>query len=61
MENINVSLNAQTYNALVSALANMPNHTNTYWILQEIERQAKEQMDALEAAEKAEKPDDNED
>jgi|DEB3_MinimDraft_2_1074329.scaffolds.fasta_scaffold00294_7 hypothetical protein len=61
MENINVSLNAQTYNALVSALANMPNHTNTYWILQEIERQAKEQMDAFEAAEKAEKPDDNED
>jgi hypothetical protein len=53
MENINVSLNAQTYNALVSALANMPNHTNTYWILQEIERQAKEQMDAFEAAEKA--------
>ena len=53
MENINVSLNAQTYNALVSALANMPNHTNTYGILQEIERQAKEQMDAFEVNEKS--------
>jgi hypothetical protein len=53
MEHVTLTLTAQSYNALVSALALLPNHTNTYGILQEIERQAKEQMDAFEVNEKS--------
>jgi hypothetical protein len=52
MENVVITLNANAYNHLVSLLADLPNRSNSYGILMEIERQAKEQMDAFEAAEK---------
>lgn len=57
MESVQITLNANAYNHLVSLLAELPNKSNSYGILAEIERQAKEQFDALEAAEKAENAD----
>lgn len=54
MENVTITLNANAYNHLVSLLAELPNKSNSYGILMEIERQAKEQMDAFAEAEKAE-------
>lgn len=57
METVQITLHAQAYNLLVSVLAELPNKSNSYGILMEIERQAKEQFDAFEAAEKAEKAD----
>jgi len=56
METVQITLNAQAYNHLVSILAELPNKSNSYGILMEIERQAKEQFDAFEAAEHQENP-----
>ena len=61
METVQITLNANAYNHLVSLLAELPNKSNSYGILMEIERQAKEQFDAFEEAEKAESEKGNED
>lgn len=56
METVQITLNANAYNHLVSVLAELPNKSNSYGILAEIERQAKEQFDAFDAVEHCENP-----
>jgi len=56
METVQIIFNSQLYNQLVSVLADLPNRTNSYGLLVEIERQAKEQMDAFETSEPSNNP-----